>query len=90
MSKLILQKAVQIAGGQVALASKIRAIRPDSKIKQGFVWKWLNSPSDLTPPPDWVIPICEAVAWEITPHELRADIYPNPTDALPVDHKEAA
>lgn len=90
MSKLILQKAVQIAGGQVALATRIRALLSNSKVTQAFVWKWLNSPSDLSPPPEWVIPICEAVDWQITPHELRADIYPNPTDGLPVVREEAA
>ncbi|ACI38640.1 hypothetical protein ECEC1846_1140 [Escherichia coli EC1846] len=25
--------------------------------------------------------------WEVTPHEIRPDIYPNPTDGLPVGCK---
>ncbi|ADE90807.1 hypothetical protein AC03_5290 [Escherichia coli 3-073-06_S3_C1] len=25
--------------------------------------------------------------WEVTPHEIRPDIYPNPTDGLPVGFK---
>lgn len=90
MSKEILKKAVQIAGGQVALAARICTFMPHKNIKQAHVWKWLNSPSELTPPPDWVIPICQAVEWEVTPNELRPDIYPNPTDGLPVDRQEAA
>lgn len=89
MSKLLLQKAVQIAGGQVALANQIRCILPQSKVTQAFVWKWLNSPSDNTPPSEWVIPICQSVYWEITPHELRPDIYPNPTDGMPVNQETA-
>jgi len=28
--------------------------------------------------------------WEVTPHELRPDIYPNPTDGLPADKPGAA
>lgn len=90
MSKLLLQKAVQLAGGQVALANKIRGVLPTSKVTQAFVWKWLNSPSDNTPPSEWVIPICLVLDWQVTPHELRPDIYPNPTDGLPADHQEAA
>lgn len=80
-----------MAGGQVALANRIAAVRHASKVKQSHVWKWLNSPSeDMTPPPEWVIPICEALDWAISPHELRPDIYPNPTDGLPSSHQEAA
>lgn len=90
MSKTTLIKVVQLAGGQVAMANRIRAILPNTKVTQAFVWKWLNSPSDNTPPSEWVIPICQAVEWEVTPNELRPDIYPNPTDGLPVDHQEAA
>ncbi|ENE14571.1 hypothetical protein ECP03047993_1333 [Escherichia coli P0304799.3] len=25
--------------------------------------------------------------WEVTPHEIRPDIYPNPTDGLPCGNK---
>jgi DNA-binding transcriptional regulator YdaS (Cro superfamily) len=90
MSKKILKEVVRLAGGQVALANKIRVILPQSKVTQAFVWKWLNSPSDNTPPSEWVIPICQAIDWQSTPHELRPDIYPNPTDGLPVDQNQEA
>jgi len=30
-----------------------------------------------------VISVCAATGWQITPHELRPDVYPNPTDGLP-------
>lgn len=81
-----------MADGQVALANKIRGVLPTSKVTQAFVWKWLNSPSDNTPPSEWVIPICLALDWQITPHEMRSDIYPNPSDGLPANlqTKEAA
>lgn len=79
-----------MAGGQVALAVRVRNLLPNSKVTQAFVWKWLNSPSDNTPPSEWVIPICDALDFQITPHELRADIYPNPTDGLPADPNQEA
>lgn len=38
-------------------------------------------------PAEEVIPACEALGWVVTPHELRPDKYPNPTDGLPVGCK---
>jgi DNA-binding transcriptional regulator YdaS (Cro superfamily) len=32
-----------------------------------------------------VLEFCRAVGWKVTPHQLRPNIYPNPTDGLPVD-----
>ncbi|WP_411900959.1 transcriptional regulator [Salmonella enterica] len=40
---------------------------------------WSNSDA----PAHRVIPICEALNWQVTPHQMRKDIYPNPTDGLP-------
>lgn len=45
-------------------------------------------------PADRVIPISDSTNWQVTPHELRPDIYRHPDDGLP-DHlrgkqKEAA
>lgn len=34
-------------------------------------------------PPKHVLPVCAWTGWLCTPHELRPDLYPNPTDALP-------
>lgn len=34
-------------------------------------------------PAERVLQIAEATKWKVTPHMLRSDIYPNPTDALP-------
>ncbi|WNJ80575.1 YdaS family helix-turn-helix protein [Cedecea neteri] len=34
-------------------------------------------------PANRVIPLCEVLDWSVTPHEMRNDIYPNPTDGLP-------
>ncbi|MFV8874715.1 transcriptional regulator [Serratia fonticola] len=30
-----------------------------------------------------VLKVCRALNWLVTPHELRPDLYPNPTDGLP-------
>ncbi|MDB2179549.1 transcriptional regulator [Citrobacter farmeri] len=43
------------------------------------VSSWLNNQI----PPERVIPLCEILSWRITPHQMRSDIYPNPTDGLP-------
>lgn len=40
---------------------------------------WLNHEV----PAHRVLPICKLLDWKITPHEIRSDIYPNPTDGLP-------
>ncbi|HDX8328470.1 YdaS family helix-turn-helix protein [Raoultella ornithinolytica] len=34
-------------------------------------------------PANRVIPLCKVLGWIITPHQMRNDIYPNPTDGLP-------
>ncbi|ENQ6470147.1 TPA: helix-turn-helix domain-containing protein [Klebsiella pneumoniae] len=34
-------------------------------------------------PANRVIPLCRVLNWSVTPHEMREDIYPNPTDGLP-------
>lgn len=34
-------------------------------------------------PAERVIPIARATGWRVKPHQLRPDLYPNATDALP-------
>ena len=34
-------------------------------------------------PADRVLAVSRATDWQVTPHQLRPDIYPNPTDGLP-------
>jgi hypothetical protein len=84
MSKETLAQAIELAGGQAHLARGIRDRIPGSKIGQVHVWGWLNSVQMEVPPPETVIPICDFLDWRMTPHQLRPDLYPNPTDALPV------
>ncbi|MFA6204414.1 MAG: YdaS family helix-turn-helix protein [Gallionella sp.] len=83
MSKESLQKVIGIIGGQVALANAIKARVKDCRVGQGHVWKWLNLSKEEVPPAEYVIAISSSVNWSITPHELRPDIYPHPTDGIP-------
>ncbi|HAN8704295.1 TPA: helix-turn-helix domain-containing protein [Escherichia coli] len=34
-------------------------------------------------PGELVLKVAKAVEWKVTPHELRPDLHPNPTDGLP-------
>lgn len=38
---------------------------------------------------EFVIPVCRHLGWRVTPHQLRADLYPNPGDALPAEQAAA-
>ena len=76
MTVKALKRAVKIAGGQSALA-KLCGVR------QPHIWNWLNR--DNRVPAENALSVCKAVSWQVTPHELRPDIYPNPTDGLPAD-----
>jgi DNA-binding transcriptional regulator YdaS (Cro superfamily) len=40
-------------------------------------------------PSERVLQLCELAGWIVTPHQLRPDIYPNPSDGLPSDHSKA-
>lgn len=73
-----------MAGGQAQLARGIKERVPGSKISQPHVYKWLNSPNpDQMPPAEVVLAIADFLEYRMTPHHLRADLYPNPTDGLP-------
>ena len=49
--------------------------------KQQSVSRWFNSKF----PVSRVIHLCQLMQWGVTPHELRPEIYPNPTDGLPAE-----
>jgi DNA-binding transcriptional regulator YdaS (Cro superfamily) len=77
-----LNKVVEIKGGQVALAEAI-------KLKQGHIWSWLNK-TKFGVPAEYVIAVSDSVNWEVTPHQLRPDLYPHPDDGLPDHLRNAA
>lgn len=86
MSKIFLEKIVQLVGGQLALAEKLSI--ENKSIKQAHVWGWLNK-TKLGVPAEQVLNLCKSVDWKVTPHQLRPDIYPHPDDGLP-DHMRSA
>jgi DNA-binding transcriptional regulator YdaS (Cro superfamily) len=80
-SMTTLLKAVEIAGGQMALARKICAWHAERglpcSVKQQHVWKWLRS--KLPQPP---AEYCRAIAAEtgVSIHDLRPDVYGTKAD----------
>lgn len=82
MTNSSLKKAVAIIGGQVATSKA-------AGVAQAHVWAWLNKTKDGIPP-DHVISVAAATNWQVTPHELRPDIYPHPHDGLPENLRSVA
>ena len=80
--KQSLEKAIAIIGGQVATAKAL-------EVSQPTIWKWLNSTKEGLSA-EYVRPLCQAVEWQVTPHELRPDLYPHPHDGLPEHLRSAA
>lgn len=71
--KTPLLRAIEIATSQSELARRV-------DLKQGHISAWLKSGKV---PADMVIPVAKAVDWKLTPHQIRSDIYPHPSDGLP-------
>lgn len=70
------KKAISKAGTQSEFAQII------PKGKQVTIAKWI---SRGRVPAERVIDVCAAINYQVTPHEIRPDIYPHPYDALPAD-----
>lgn len=69
--KVALQKAIEFSGGHVATSVKLG-------LHKTAAYKWGDEC-----PSDRVLQVAELTDWKITPHDLRPDLYPNATDALP-------
>lgn len=52
-------------------------------VTQGMVHQWLSGRRKISA--SRVLDISRATRGKVTPHELRPDIYPNPTDGLPAE-----
>jgi len=83
-----LLKIISINKGQSNFADALKKLAPESKIQQGHINNWLNR--DFKVPAEWVIYSCQTVGFEVTPHELRPDLYPHPCDGLPEHLRSAA
>lgn len=76
-----LQRAIALAGSPSRLAAMATEAGP-RKIERQHIGNWLQR-NDGQVSADYVIQIAKAVGFEVTPHQLRPDLYPNETDGLP-------
>ncbi|NWN92270.1 helix-turn-helix domain-containing protein [Marinobacter adhaerens] len=60
-----------------------RQLADHLKVTQGLIYQWLSGHRKVSA--EKTLSVCEATDWQVTPHELRPDIYPNPTDGLPAE-----
>jgi DNA-binding transcriptional regulator YdaS (Cro superfamily) len=72
-----LLKAISLAGGQAALAAKVG-------IGASGVSEWKRRGNV---PPEMVLRVCEVMDFEVSPNEVRPDIYPHPHDGLPENRR---
>ncbi|TNE75515.1 MAG: hypothetical protein EP334_10205 [Gammaproteobacteria bacterium] len=84
MSKEAIQKCVDLAGGQTALAELMKPHLPPhlaSSFRQGHLWGWLNRERiSPVPPSDYVPAMSLAVGGAVPKHEIRPDIFAAPGD----------
>lgn len=73
-----LERAIDEVGGKSKLA---RAVG----VTKQAISKWVRQRSI---PVERVISVSRATGWQVTPHQLRPDIYPNATDGLPSDDSQ--
>lgn len=74
-----LQKAIELVGGQVALATAIRewhqANGREVRVAQGHVWNWLNTTKTPMPPAEHCRAIEDATGGQVTRYDLRSDVF---------------
>ncbi|EKD5652588.1 helix-turn-helix domain-containing protein [Enterobacter ludwigii] len=68
-----LDKAIKAAGSARKLSSALG-------VTSMSISHWKNRDQGIVPP-SYIFPIFKMTG--VTPHELRPDLYPNPTDGLP-------
>lgn len=75
-----LQRAISIlAGGKTR--GGVNNLADAIGVAQSRLSNWLIRKSV---PPEFIVPICEATDWQVTPHDFDSDLYPNADDALPL------
>ena len=68
-----LKRACRLAGSMTKLAQGL-------DLTKGAVGQW----GDRVPA-ERVLDVARVVGFAVTPHQLRPDLYPNPSDGLPVE-----
>jgi len=67
-----LKRAIKAQGGSGQVSRRMT-------VKQSRLCNWLARGSI---PPEHIIPLCNALFWTVTPHQLRPDLYPHPLDGM--------
>lgn len=88
MTTEALNRAIDIAGNPRQLAERISEQPNVETFKPAYIWNWLNRDGRVGA--GFVIALCAAVDYQVTPHQVRPDLYPNPDDALPAELRQTA
>lgn len=64
---------------KIAIHLSQKEIAAHMDTNQQNVSRWLNS----RVPAERVIPLCELLGWEVTPHDIRPDLHPTPVSGIP-------
>lgn len=76
-----LERAIAVAGNKSRLAARACNCGP-RKVERQHIDNWLlRNEGEVSS--DYVLQIAKAVEFEVTPHQLRPDLYPNATDGIP-------
>ena len=75
-----LKKAIEFCAGISAMSIKVNE-------KSNVISMWLQRKKI---PSEKVILVSQATNYQVTPHELRPDLYPHPQDGLPEHLRTAA
>jgi DNA-binding transcriptional regulator YdaS (Cro superfamily) len=68
------EKAIELAGGSYVAVARRFNLRTGFGVSK---WRWEGVP------PERVIQLARFTEYQITPHQLRPDLYPHPDDGLP-------
>lgn len=77
MNRAQTKKLIRSIGGPSAVADAIG-------VTKQAVSLWRKVPNRR------VLEVCRFCNFAVTPHQFRPDLYPNPTDALPVESGDVA
>lgn len=77
-----LQKIIDLFdGNKSAVAKKLAEDTGNEKLCAVHINNWMTRDNKV--PDLMAIPLARISGWQVTPHELRLDLYPHPEDGLP-------
>lgn len=77
-------RAISLCRSQSELARRISAVA-QRKVAAQNIQYWLQSVHGVGA--ESVLAVAAAVEFQVTPHELRPDLYPHPDDGLPAERR---